>query len=334
MRLLTFILVTMLDIVPGGKAYMTPLQQRDSILIADQLEYGFQLDTVDKAAVFSLPDFKEASNDTLTLVRSWKVDTLAAGKPVTGKPLQRWIKKDKPFGLRASIIVAPFEEGHYFLPDIPMQRSVGDKTDTLVFEGMEIDVKTMPVDTATFVIHDLKGQIRYPVTFREVAPWLAGGWLLAALVILAVALIRSRRAAQDGGTEKHKDPAYIVALRQLDKYRGDKYWVPEKQKAFYSGITDALKTYIEDRFGVDAPEMTTAELFSALKGNKDITPELFNETRELFECADFVKFAKHTADDEDNAKAVPTAVRFVTSTYQAEIEDEAAEGTGEEAGSR
>lgn len=313
---------------------MTPLQERDSILVADQIEYGIQLDTVSSRAMLALPDFSEVSNDTLTLVRNWKVDTLSAGKPVTGRQLDRLVKKGKSLGIRASIILAPFEEGHYKLPDIPMQRTEGDRIDTLVFEGLEIDVKTMPVDTATFVIHDIKGQIRYPVTFKELAPWLAGGWLVAVLAVLFFALAKNRRKAGDGSEGGHRDPAYIVALRQLDKYRGDKYWAPEKQKIFYSGITDALKTYIEDRFGVDAPEMTTAELFAALKGNKDLTPELYNEAKELFECADFVKFAKHTASDEDNARAVPAAVRFVTSTYQSEIETEAAADAGEEAGTK
>jgi hypothetical protein len=52
----------------------------------------------------------------------------------------------------------------------------------------------------------------------------------------------------------------------------------------------------------------------------DAPADLLDELRELFERADFVKFAKFTASDEDNAKALPTAVRFVTSTYQAEIE--------------
>ena len=36
----------------------------------------------------------------------------------------------------------------------------------------------------------------------------------------------------------------------------------------------------------------------------------------------FVKFAKHTASDEENARALPTAVRFVTSTYQTVLEEE------------
>lgn len=331
MKLLFFILAAMMDIVPAGQTYLTPLQQRDSILIADQLEYGFRMDTVAAGTVLALPDFSEVSNDTLTLVRNWKVDTLSAGKPVTGKALGKLVKKNKPLGIRASIVIAPFEEGHYNLPAIPVQRTVGDDVDTLVFEPLEMDVKTIPVDTATFEIHDIKGQIEYPVTFAEVAPWAVGGLLLAGLVALAVYLIRKRRAQRSGEDGAHRDPAYIVALRELEKYRSDKFWAPEKQKSFYSGITDALKIYMEDRFGVDAPEMTTAELFAALKDCKDLTPDLFNETKDLFECADFVKFAKHTASEEDNARAVPTAVRFVTSTFQTEPEAESGDNAGKEA---
>ena len=63
-------------------------------------------------------------------------------------------------------------------------------------------------------------------------------------------------------------------------------------------------------------------MFDALKGAGDISPELFDETRELFETADFVKFAKHTAPDEYNAKVVPTAVKFVTDTYRSTLEEE------------
>ena len=193
--------------------------------------------------------------------------------------------------------------------------------DTLLFEALQMEVKTMPVDTATFEIHDIKGQLRYPLTFREMLPWIGGALLLAGLAVLLAWLIRRRRA-QGGGEAAKKDPAYIVALRELDKWRGDRFWAPDKQKAFYSGITDALKNYIEDRFGIDAPEMTTAELFAALKQAEDLPEELREETRGVFECADFVKFAKHVASEEENARALPTAVRFVTSTYQTVLEEE------------
>lgn len=315
MRLLTLILAAMLDIVPGGPAYMKQLQPRDSILIADQIEYGVTLDGVKDGTGLAFADFGEVlPQDTLALVRNWQIDTLK----VTGKKKN---PASRLFNLRASVVLAPFEEGHYVLPPIPVERTVDGKVDTLYFEPLEMDVKTMPVDTATFEIHDIKGQMRYPLTFAEVAPWLAALWLLAVLVILAWALVTMHRK-KDSDAPAVQEPAYITALRRLEKFRGDKFWAPERQKAFYSGITDTLKAYIDDRFSVDAPEMTTAELFDALKGNKDLTPELYGEMKELFERADFVKFAKYTASDEDNAKALPLAVRFVTSTYQSEIEEE------------
>ncbi len=312
MKLLTLILAAVLDIVPAGQAFLRQLQPRDSILIADQLEYGFQLDSVPEGTAVALPDFSPMSGDTLTLVRGWQLDTTARLR------VRRSGGKARLYNLRGSIVLAPFEEGTYHLPDIPVLRG----SDTLRFAGLEMEVKTMPVDTATFVLHDIKGQIRYPLTFKELLPWIAAFWLLAVLVILAVCLVQLHRRRAGGEAAAPKDPAYIVALRELDKWRGDKFWAPDKQKAYYSGITDALKTYIEDRFGVDAPEMTTAELFDALRAEKDLPEELRQELQDVFECADFVKFAKHTASDEENARALPTAVRFVTSTYQTVLEEE------------
>ncbi len=322
MMILTLILAAMLELVPGGDATLQQMQKRDSILIADQMRYGLTLKDVQKGTGIALPDLGGLSNDTLTIVGNWQLDTLVRGRTIhsrNAKAAEKTLRK--PFDIYASILLAPFEEGTYELPDLPVVRSFEGKDDTLIFKGLSMDVKTMPVDTATFEIHDIKGQILYPVTLRELMPWIGGGLLAAALVALLVWLgARASKRRQEA--LKPKDPAYIVALRELDKYRSDKFWAPEKQKTFYSGITDALKFYMEDRFGVDAPEMTTAELFDALKADKDITPEMYGSLKDLFERADFVKFAKHIVSDEDNAKALPLAVGFVTSTYQADLEKE------------
>ena len=298
--------------IPSGQSILTPVAGRDSVLIADQLEYGFRLDSLRAGMVISLPDWSAVSDDTLTLVRNWQVDTLK----VQGRKSRRG--DNRIFSVRGYVVVAPFEEGTFELPPIMVQVSDSTRCDTLLFAPSEVEVKSMPVDTATFEINDIKGQIRYPVTFAEVAPYVAGGLLAVALAaLLAWWLARRARRAEQAA---RKDPPHIIALRELDKYRSDKYWAPDKQKAFYSGITDALRTYIDSRYGIDAPEMTTAELFAALQSEKDIPQDLFAEMKELFECADFVKFAKFTAGDDVNAAALPTAVRFVTDTYRVEIE--------------
>ena len=309
MRLLLVIYALVSGVIPSGQSYLKQLQQRDSILIADQLEYGVEMKGIPADAILAFQDYSKVMTDTLTLVRDWKVDTLKVTRT-----------QDVPLlDLRASVVLAPFEEGSYTLPDIAVQRTVGASMDTLLFTGMEFEAKTIPIDTATFQIHDIKDQIKYPLTLAEILPYLLGIWLLAMLIITIVCLIKmaGRRKTE---VEVRRDPPYIVALRNLDRLKGDKYWAPDKQKTLYSGITDTLRTYIENIFGINAEEMTTAEIFDALKGR--VPDDLYSETKALFETADFVKFAKFAASEQQNASAVPSAVRFVTSTYQTQLEGE------------
>ena len=75
MNTTVLILSALLNLLPAGDAFLRPLQQRDSILVADQLAYGFRLDSVQAGTFVGLPDFSAASNDTLTLVRTWQLDT-------------------------------------------------------------------------------------------------------------------------------------------------------------------------------------------------------------------------------------------------------------------
>ena len=309
-----------------GEAFLEQLQPRDSVLVADQLRYGFELNEVKAGTGFMFPDYSHGFCEGVDVVSPWIIDTV---KVLKGKK-----KAPELMDVRGSIVVTSFDEGTYDLPPVRIIRiSPEGVADTLVFSPKVLDVRTMPVDTASFEVHDIKGQIRYPVEFREVLPYLGGALLLAAIVLAAVWLTRKyiRKKADDLAS---KEPAHIRALRKLDKFRGDAFWSPEKQKTFYSGITDTLREYIAARFGVSAMEMTTKEIFDSLKG-QEIKPELYEEAKDLFERADYVKFAKYVASQSENASVLPVAVKFVTMTYQEEIDSEAdktVENAGQSAG--
>lgn len=298
-------------LIPVTGAFLEQLQERDSILVADQLLYGFRLDGISEGTRLVLPQLPEEKDYRLMYLSPWTLDTVKVTKQGKGQP--------RLLDLKGSVVISSFEEGLYELPQIVVGRMNPDGIlDTLVFDPMRLDVRTMPVDTATFVPHDIKGQIRYPLTFAEVFPWVGLLWLTAMIVIAIVCLIMMHRR-KSGPAYERKDPAHIVALRKLDQYRGNKLWAPEKQKVFYSGVTDTLREYICGRYGIGAMEMTTAEIFKEMKST-DAPAELLQEVRELFERADFVKFAKYVASDDDNASALPVAVKFVTETYQVDIQ--------------
>lgn len=296
-------------------SFLAPLEDRDTVLIADQLRYGFRLEGVEEGTGIALPDYSKGFRDSVEVLSPWVLDTLDFRKGKKGAPSR--------FNLEGSVVITSFDEGTYELPPIALLRQdPRGNLDTLVFNTQTLDVKTIPVDTSTFQIHDIKGQIRYPLTFKELLPYLLGIWAAAVVVILVVCLVMMRKRGGVAGLLR-KEPAHIVALRKLDRLRGNKLWVPEKQKSFYSGVTDALREYIVSRYGISAMEMTTKEIFDDLS-KKDVPSDLYQEARELFERADFVKFAKYVATDEENASAVPAAVKFVTQTYQSEVESESA----------
>ena len=295
-------------VIQSEDSFLEQLQPRDSVLIGDQLRYGFHLKDVQQGTGFMPADFSKGfmPGDSVEVIGPWMADTVKVhGKK--GEP--------RSFDIDFSIIITSFEEGSYDLRPLSILRQTApDRIDTLFFKSRPLEVFTIPVDTTTYEIHDIKGQIKYPVTFSEILPYLVAVLLVTLLALLIRALIIARRR-KTSPEEVSNEPPYLVALRKLEKYRSDKYWAKDKQKVFYSGITDALREYIDSRYGIDAPEMTTAEIFDSL-GHTDVPADLFVDMRRLFETADMVKFAKAFATDEENAAAVPLAVRFVTSTYQ------------------
>jgi len=284
----------------AGDAFLQPLQKRDSVLIADQMAYGFYLKGIEEGTDIMLPEFKSA--DSIEVISPWTLDTL------------RRDRKDGTMDIRGHIVLTSFDAGRYLLPDIRVVEISGGRPDTLLFRGKELDVRTMPLDTATFKVHDIKGQIRYPLTFAELLPYIVAFYIIAILTILSVCLVKIARSRKKP-EEISSEPPYIVALRKLDRYRGNKLWAPESQKLFYSGVTDVLREYIARRYGFGAMEMTTDEIFRKLS-TEEIDKSLYSETKELFLTSDLVKFAKSTVSDEENIKAVPVAVRFVTSTWR------------------
>ncbi|MBR1782333.1 MAG: hypothetical protein IJ753_02295 [Bacteroidales bacterium] len=289
----------------GGETFLQPLQKRDSVLVADQFRYGFVLENVTEGTPLALPEMKPEKDSPLEILGGWQLDSSRVSK-----------RKEKParYDIKASLVITTFMGGSYTLPDIPVLVDA----DTLVFRAPEepLEVKELPIDMETFQPHDIKPQVKFPYTLAELFPWIYGTVML--LMAVAALILWLRYRERKTKENEVKEPAHVRALRKLDKYRGDKFWKPENQKAFYSGVTDALREYMAARYGVGALEMTTAEIFEDLKG-ADIPQELYEEMKTLFERADFVKFAKFTATDEENAQVLPQAVRFVTTTYEQEI---------------
>lgn len=282
---------------------------RDTILIGDQIEWIIPLEMTPGEKYF-LEDIADPPAQGVEIIKPLEIDTL---KSARGK-----------LAIEGRIILTSFDSGSYYLPPlIAMIERKNGVVDTLYMEGPTLEVTTVPIDTATYQIKDLKGQIKYPLQLKEVLPWVGVALLLAALIYALIHWIRMRRANRTFlGKPIVKDPPHIVALRTLDKIRKAKLWQNDKQKQFYTEVTDALRVYIAGRYGIVAMERPSGEMLADLK-KQDIEAGLYDNIAELFSRADLVKFAKYQASQQENEAAIPDAVRFVNSTYMQEIDAEA-----------
>ena len=77
-------------------------------------------------------------------------------------------------------------------------------------------------------------------------------------------------------------------------------------------MTETLRKYIEERYGVSAMEMTSSEIIEKLMATQD--QKALDELRELFTTADLVKFAKYSTLINENDKNLVSAIDFINQT--------------------
>lgn len=153
------------------------MQKRDSVLIGDQIRYGFRT-TVEDGSTLEVAELPAVEG--VEIISGFSLDTLKARR---GR-----------VEIEGSVVLTSFDSGAFVLPpyEVTVRRPDG-MPDTLRFNPETLKVTTFPIDTATFVKHDIKGQITYPVTFMEVLPWLGGAVALGLCAWLIVWLANRKR---------------------------------------------------------------------------------------------------------------------------------------------
>lgn len=246
------------------------------------------------------------------------VDSLSSGVELLSSPVTDTIKVDGDnVDVETSIIVTSFDSGSYKLPSFEAYKVRSDgSVDTLSFEAGELHVKTIEIDTSSFSPFDVKQQMNYPFTVRDVLPWTA----LLLLIILLFFIIRYITGKVKGrkslfSPKASNEPPHLRALRKLEELNSLEKW-KSNQKEYFSDLTEILREYIEERYSVAAMEKTSNEIYEDLSRSPLIEDNKVKELYELFRLSDLVKFAKYVAADTECKEALTSAIRFVNSTIE------------------
>ncbi|NIM19230.1 MAG: hypothetical protein GTO51_02495 [Candidatus Latescibacteria bacterium] len=209
------------------------------------------------------------------------------------------------------VFTLDLEEAH--LPGAEL-RFLTPSGDTLYAVANDVTVPVRSLVAAGGELKPLKDPWEAPFDYLPV--------IIAAVAAVALAsalylLWRNRKRRILPEVLKPELPPDFVALMELTRIEGLKLLDEGEFKKYYTLVTDAIRKYIEKRFGIDAMDCTTGEILlnlNAIRRRVDHLEELLRE-------ADLVKFAKFIPGIEAGKRAMKTARGIVVRTTPASEPD-------------
>ena len=151
---------------------------------------------------------------------------------------------------------------------------------------------------------------------------------LIALGLVALAWMLRRRAQRAGAAfAAPPPPAHGVALARLQRLRERR---PRGLDEFHADAVEAsslVRTYIEARFSLFAPEMTTEEFLTDPRTARALHGSQREMLSEFLRHCDLVKFARHQPLDAERERLLDAVAAFVLET-RATLDQLAAAGSG------
>ena len=224
----------------------------------------------------------------------------------------QYLNQKKQMLVTNEYTVTSFDSAFYYLP--PFEVTVDDEA--YASNPLALMVYHFPIDTTEVnAIFPIKDVVKPKLVFGDL--WLL---ILASLIFAgscvaipyAVVAYKENKPILRRVTIAPKLPPHQVALMEMERIKSEKSWQRDDVKQYYTELTDALRVYMEERFGFNAMEMTSDEIIAQLNQQPD--KEWIGELRELFQMSDLVKFAKYKPLINENDMNLINAIDFVNKT--------------------
>ena len=152
----------------------------------------------------------------------------------------------------------------------------------------------------------------FPTPFR-------GWWWLAAAgaaLVAGVAMWRwsTRARARTADPAAVAVPPHVKAMRALQRLKNEARTTKQQIEAFYVEVSQVLRVYLEERFGLHAPERTTEEFLRELEGGEELAKSHRRELERFLSQCDLVKFAAFVPEERDHLTTWDMAAAFVEAT--------------------
>lgn len=263
-----------------------------------------------KNLLIEWPNFEDTIIKQIEIISQTKIDTTFPDK---NNPdiIQQHLQ----------LTITSFDSGYYVIP--PFKFIINkDTANTLLTEAQLLEVRSVPTDTSIAKIKDIKAPFDEPFDWRWYLPYVYWGFaILVAIIILIIVIkkLTKKKPIEVIIDNTPKVPPHITALNMLQKIKEDAIWKDDKTKQYYSEITDTIRLYIEERFKINALELTSDEIIKVFK-SQVVDTESKSKLYQILTLSDFVKFAKQIPIEAEHTLTLNNAFDFVNGTMREEEE--------------
>ena len=222
-----------------------------------------------------------------------------------------------PAGLTcAEFVIEPYLAGEWSTPRfvVTPEWHDGRQGRALAIEPVKVRVLSVLDDEEEGFLAEVLGVVDPP----ESGVASERNFLIATIalggVLLGGALITLALRRRSGGPAPESCDA--AALRRLDELGRSGLIHEDTMDRFYLELTAILREYIEQRYGVNAPDRTTQEFLRDAALAAVLTDEEHEELGTLLEHADAVKFARAGVGHDEAMHSLMMAREFITRSGQ------------------
>jgi hypothetical protein len=113
-------------------------------------------------------------------------------------------------------------------------------------------------------------------------------------------------------------PAHELAYEALRRLVAENLIKQGEIKVFYRRLSGIVRRYIENRFGLHAPEQTTEEFLTGLEAAQEYPGTYKPLLKTFLNHCDLVKFAEYQPQAEDIQKTFDSCMAFINGTKEEE----------------
>ncbi len=293
--------------VRGQKVSVQTQVDKKEILIGDQVNLQFKVNFDPQKFRVQFPSIADTFNK-YEVVERQKIDT----------------SNQRDFiSLTQNNVITNFDSGVWVIPSQPFLITPLDGTNAyeILSDSIAIKVNTVAVDTSKPIkpIFDIIAAKKS--WWDEYKFWiylLLGLLVLGGIIFFLLKKLRNRDKKPTIDKKMYVTP-WDNALQKIQSLTEKELWLNGDEKEHHTQLTDIIRTYLEDVFGLDCFEKTSQEIVTDVKKYlqknkyKKRGDEL-EKLRNIFFIADLVKFAKSKPTIEEHEQSNEDATAFVKNT--------------------